>query len=63
MRQDRPSSTFVIGITPFTAGGALDEAEAAGLLDAFLEAKREASEERVCAAAPAVESATSAVSP
>jgi 4-hydroxy-tetrahydrodipicolinate synthase len=25
MRQDRPSSTFVISITPFAAGGALDE--------------------------------------
>jgi hypothetical protein len=39
------------------------EGEAAGLRGAFLEAKREASEERGGAAAPAAGSATSVVSP
>jgi hypothetical protein len=39
------------------------EGEAAGLLDAFLEARREASDERVRAATPAAGSATSAVGP
>jgi len=37
------------------------EDEAAGLLDAYLEAKRQAAEEHACGAVPGSEQATSAV--